>query len=90
METQANNDNQKKLSVSEEKTKMMVEKYDSDPNKGDMTRKEYAMHLSKHDPNFVPWLFNFEQNEGRSDLSTGMWRDVNDAFDTWTDFYNNY
>ena len=55
-----------------------------------MTREEYARHLKKNDPNFVPWLFNFEQREGRSDLSTGMWRDVDDAFDNWIDIYNNY
>ncbi len=79
-----------KLLVPEDKTQEMVARYDSDENKGDMTRKDYAIHLSKHDPGFIPWLFDFEQNELRSDLSTGMSRSVNDAFDNWIDIYNNY
>lgn len=90
METNNNTNEKKDLSVSEDKTKMMVQKYEADDNKGEMTREEYARHLKKNDPNFVPWLFNFEQREGRSDLSTGMWRDVDDAFDNWIDIYNNY
>ena len=85
-----NNSEKPKMSVPEEKTQKMVERYESDNDKGDMTREQYARHLYKNDPNFVPWLFNFEQNEGRSDLSTGMWRDVDDAFDNWIDIYNNY
>ena len=78
------------LNVSEEKTKQMVNRYNSDPDKGTMTRKEYATKLAKDDPQFVPWLFDFEQNESRSDLSTGMMRDVNTALDNWIDIYHNY
>ena len=90
MDTKNNADEKKKPTVSEEKTKMMVDKYNADPDKGDMTRAEYARHLSKNDPNFVPWLFDFEQKEERSDLSTGMWRNVDDEFDNWIDIYDNY
>lgn len=78
------------LLVSHEKTQEMVDRYNNDTEKGDMSRKEYAVHLSKHDPSFIPWLFNFEQREERSDLSTGMSRTVLDAFDNWIDIYNNY
>lgn len=77
------------LNVNEEKTKQMVEKYNSDPTKGDMTRKQYAIKLS-HDPKFVSWLFDFEQNEERSDLSTGMSKPIYDAFSNWIDIYDNY
>lgn len=79
-----------KLEVAPEKTQQMVDRYNNDPEKGNMTRKEYATKLSKEDPNFVPWLFDFEQNELRSDLSTGMSRVVNTALDNWIDIYNNY
>lgn len=78
------------LNVSPEKTREMVERYNNDPEKGDLSRKEYAQKLAHSDPRFVPWLFNFEQNEGRSDLSTGMTRDVLTAFDNWIDIYHNY
>ncbi|MEG1615553.1 MAG: hypothetical protein RR202_01250 [Bacteroidales bacterium] len=79
-----------KLEVSEEKTKQMVDRYNNDPDKGTLSRKEYAQKLAKDDPNFVPWLFDFEQNELRSDLSTGMSRTVNTALDNWIDIYHNY
>ena len=78
------------LIVPDDKTKEMVVKYNNDPEKGNLSRKEYAQKLAKEDPDFVPWLFDFEQNEGRSDLSTGMSRDVVDAFDNWVDIYHNY
>ncbi|MEG1585539.1 MAG: hypothetical protein RR346_01550 [Bacteroidales bacterium] len=78
------------LEVSPEKTRLMIEQYNNDPEKGNLTRKEYAKKLAASDPKFIPWLFDFEQNEQRSDLSTGMTREVNTAFDNWTDIYHNY
>lgn len=78
------------LNVSPEKTRQMVERYNSDPDKETLSRKEYAQKLAKNDPRFVPWLFDFEQNEQRSDLSTGMTREVNTAFDNWIDIYHNF
>ena len=78
-----------KLLVDNEKTQQMIERYNNDAEKGDVTREEYARKLANDDPNFVPWLFDFEQNEDRSDLSTGMSRTVNTAFDNWIDIYNN-
>ena len=78
-----------KLLVDNEKTQQMIERYNNDSEKGDVTREEYARKLANDDPNFVPWLFDFEQNEDRSDLSTGMSRTVNTAFDNWIDIYNN-
>lgn len=78
------------LNVSPEKTRQMVERYNSDPDRETMSRKEYAQKLAKNDPQFVPWLFDFEQNEQRSDLSTGMTREVNTAFDNWIDIYHNF
>ncbi|MDO5569851.1 MAG: hypothetical protein Q4F97_00110 [Bacteroidales bacterium] len=78
------------LNVDPQKTKEMVDRYNNDSQKGDMSRRQYAVHLSKNDPAFVPWLFNFEQNEQRSDISTGMTREVNTALDNWIDIYDNY
>lgn len=78
------------LQVSPEKTRQMVDRYNNDPDKGNLSRKEYAKKLATHDPAFVPWLFDFEQNEQRSDLSTGMTREVNTALDNWIDIYHNY
>ena len=78
------------LNVKEEKTKQMVDRYNADPDKGDMSRKEYAVKLSKEDPEFVPWLFDFEQNENRADLSTGMSKPIYDALSNWIDIYDNY
>lgn len=78
------------LNVSPEKTRQMVDRYNNDPEKGSLSRKEYAQKLAHDDPQFVPWLFNFEQNEQRSDLSTGMTREVNTALDNWIDIYHNF
>jgi hypothetical protein len=80
------------LKVSADKTQQMVDRYNNDTEKGDLSRREYASKLAKEDPSFVPWLFDFENSafEGRTDLSTGMSRDVNTAFDNWVDIYDNF
>lgn len=77
----------KKPMISPERLKQLREQYDQSPMKNKQSFKEYVKGRALSDTSFVPWLYNFEQNE---DFNNGITLIQHDAFDAWVDEFDNY
>ena len=71
-----------KTTISPQKTAAVRAEYDRSPEKRQKSIQQYVREKASSDSTFVPWLFDFEQNE---DFDNGLTMVHRTAFDNWTE-----